>query len=72
MRECVPLRASASRVALVLVLVTQALPPGGYFLLGLHQDVQQVFGDVAVLVVKERRGQTYTDERTGLNTLETE
>lgn len=66
-----PLGASASCVALVLVLITQALQPGRYFLLGLHQNVQQVFGDVAVLVVEERRGQTYKTQ-TALNTRHTD
>jgi len=52
-----PLGASSS-AALVLVLVGQAFKPGGNLLLGLNQDVQQIFGYVAVFVVKERRGQT--------------
>lgn len=54
-----PLRAT-SIVALVLVLIGQALKPGGNLLLGLNQNVQQIFGYVAVFVVKERRGQTCT------------
>lgn len=52
-----PLGTSAAG-ALVLVLVGQALQPGRNLLLGLNQDVQQIFGYVAVFVVKERRGQT--------------
>lgn len=55
-----PLRAPTIG-ALVLVLVGQAFKPGGNLLLGLHQNVQQVFGYVAVFVVKERRGQTCTN-----------
>ena len=43
----------------MLVLVGQALQPGGHLLLGLHQDVQQVLGDVAVLIVEEGRGQAW-------------
>lgn len=54
-----PLRAPTI-VALVLVLIGQALKPGGNLLLGLNQNVQQIFGYVAVFVVKERRGQTCT------------
>lgn len=49
---------ASTGVALVLVLIGQALKPGGNLLLGLHQNVQQIFGYVAVFVVKERRGQT--------------
>lgn len=52
-----PLRAPPV-AALVLVFVSQALQPGGDFLLGLHQDVQQVLGDVSVFIVEEGRGQT--------------
>lgn len=52
-----PLGASAA-AALVLMLVGLTLQPGGDLLLGLNQDVQQVFGYVAVFVVKERRGLT--------------
>ena len=53
----VPLGAPAAG-ALVLVLVGEALQPGRHLLLGLHQDVQEVLRDVAVLVVEERRCQT--------------
>lgn len=56
-----PLGASAA-AALVLMLVGLALEPGGDFLLGLNQNVQQIFGYVAVFVVKERRGLTCTTE----------
>lgn len=56
-----PLRAPPG-AALVLVLVGQAFKPGGNLLLGLHQNVQQIFGYVAVFVVKERRGQTCTKQ----------
>lgn len=45
------------------MLIGQAFKPGGNLLLGLHQDVQQVFGYVAVFVVKERRGQTLTKQK---------
>lgn len=54
-----PLGASTG-AALVLVLIGQTLKPGGNLLLGLDHNVQQVFGYVAVFVVKERRGQTCT------------
>lgn len=52
-----PLGASTAG-ALVLVLVGKALQPGRHFLFGLHQDVQQVLSDVAVLVIVEGCGQT--------------
>lgn len=42
-----------SAATLVLVLIGQALQPGRYFLFGLHQDVQQVLGDVAILIIEE-------------------
>lgn len=42
----------------MLVLVGQALQPGRHLLFGFHQDVQQIFGDVAVFIIKERRGKT--------------
>lgn len=56
-----PLGASAA-AALVLMLVRLALEPGGDLLLGLNQNVQQIFGYVAVFVVKERRGLTCTTQ----------
>lgn len=58
-----PLGASAA-AALVLMLVGLTLEPGGDLLLGLNQNVQQVFGYVAVFVVKERRGLTCTTQET--------
>ncbi len=54
----VPLRASTVG-ALVLVLVGQVLKPGRHLLFGLHQDVQQIFSDVAVLIIKEGCGQSW-------------
>lgn len=39
-------------------LMTEALDPGGNFLLALHQQVIQVTGNVAVLLVEEGRGKT--------------
>lgn len=45
-------------VALVLVLVRQALQPRRHFLFGLHQNVQKVLRDVSILIVKEGRCQT--------------
>lgn len=56
-RGFLPLGASAA-AALVLMLVGLTLQPGGDLLLGLNQNVQQVFGYVAVFVVEERRGLT--------------
>lgn len=63
-----PLGASAG-AALVLMLVRLALEPGGDLLLGLNQNVQQIFGYVAVFVVKERRGLTCTTQHRALVSL---
>lgn len=48
----VPLR-TATVVALVLMLIRQTFKPGGNSLLRLYQEVQQVFGYVAVFVIKK-------------------
>lgn len=48
----VPLR-TATVVTLVLMLIGQAFKPGGNPLLRLYQEVQQVFGYVAVFVIKK-------------------
>lgn len=58
MNEKVAPLGAASCAVLVLVLKGQALQPGRNLLFCLHQDVQQVLGDVAVLVIVERGGQT--------------
>lgn len=51
------------------MLVCLALEPGGDLLLGLNQNVQQIFGYVAVFVVKERRGLTCTTQHRALVSL---
>lgn len=48
----VPLR-TATAAALVLMLIGQTLKPGGNPLLCLDQEVEQVFGYVAVFVIKK-------------------
>lgn len=48
----VPLR-TATVAALVLVFIGQTLKPGGNALLCLYQEVEQVFGYVAVFVIKK-------------------
>lgn len=48
----VPLR-TATVAAFVLMLIGQTLKPGGNPLLCLHQEVEQVFGYVAVFVIKK-------------------
>lgn len=48
----VPLR-TATVAALVLMLIGQTLKPGRNSLLCLYQEVQQVFGYVAVFVIKK-------------------
>lgn len=53
----VPLR-TATVAALVLMLIGQTLKPGRNSLLCLYQEVQQVFGYVAVFVIKKWCGKT--------------
>lgn len=55
---CVTPLGAASVAVFVLVLKGQALQPRWNLLFCLHQDVQQVFGDITVLVIVERGGQT--------------
>lgn len=52
-----PLR-TATVAALVLMLIGQTLKPGRNSLLCLDQEVQQVFGYVAVFVIKKWCGET--------------
>lgn len=54
-KKVAPLGA-ASVAVLVLVFEGQALQPGWNLLFCLHQDVQQVLGDITVLVIVERGG----------------
>lgn len=56
-KKLAPLGASTV-AALVLVLKSQTLQPGRNLLFSFHQDVQQVFGDVTVLVIVKGSGQT--------------